>query len=575
MSYFTLLCWSQVVFLPTVCGSQFIDTKSPGDDICLPLPWTSFNPTTSDCMCNMSMLSQVVECSDNGHSLTVRACFCIGVKNDTVLVGNCIYTCFLSSVDQSFSHLISVENVSSLNDNLCSRYNRTGFMCGACVEGYAPPVYSYTLDCVECSEYQYNWLKYFAMAFIPQTIFYFLVIVLNISVTSGTTMAYVAISQIVTSPSLVQFYLLNFGHHVLVKWILALYTVWNLDILRSVYSPFCLHPDLPPLFIISLDYVVGIYPLLLILLTFLAVKVHDRFVFCVRLCAPLTKALMLIHHNWDIRTSLIKGFASFLILSYVKLLNVSVLLLTPSDSPRDLDNKEYVRHVRNDGTVEYFSLDHLPYAITAIFMLVVFNIFPLLLVCLYPFQCFQKCLNCFHLNQYQALHTLMDALQGCYQHTPRDCRHFATLYLLLRIMVLVLYFLNSTLLFYSASSILLICSAIIVAIWKPYKHAVYSTLDVVLLLFAASAGLAVSIYVEGVFVDPTHFIRKSADHLNVFGVLIVLLLPLYGFSLAVWKLLPSKVANYIKCKVSKIVRRHQDYTSIEELPHRLLHSTDY
>lgn len=44
MSYHILLCWSQIVLLPIVCGSQLMSTKSPGDDICL--PWTSFNPTT-------------------------------------------------------------------------------------------------------------------------------------------------------------------------------------------------------------------------------------------------------------------------------------------------------------------------------------------------------------------------------------------------------------------------------------------------------------------------------------------------------------------------------------------------
>ncbi len=33
-------------------------------------------------------------------------------------------------------------------------------MCGECVEGYGVPVYSYTLSCVECSEYRYNWMQW-------------------------------------------------------------------------------------------------------------------------------------------------------------------------------------------------------------------------------------------------------------------------------------------------------------------------------------------------------------------------------------------------------------------------------
>ena len=37
---------------------------------------------------------------------------------------------------------------------------------GSCVaSGYAPPVYSYSLSCVECADYSYNWMKYVAAAF--------------------------------------------------------------------------------------------------------------------------------------------------------------------------------------------------------------------------------------------------------------------------------------------------------------------------------------------------------------------------------------------------------------------------
>ena len=39
-----------------------------------------------------------------------------------------------------------------------------------------------------------------------------------------------------------------------------------------------------------------------------------------------------------------------------------------------------------DGTVEYFGPEHLPFAILAIAAVLVFNIFPLLLLILYPCQ---------------------------------------------------------------------------------------------------------------------------------------------------------------------------------------------
>ena len=102
--------------------------------------------------------------------------------------------------------------------------------------------------------------------------------------------AYVALCQVVTTPALVQFYSVNnVNNSAYIWWLMSLYTFWNLDILRSVYPPFCLHPDVSPLLIYSLDYVVGLYPLVLIFLTYLVVKIHDRSVVCVWLCKPVFK----------------------------------------------------------------------------------------------------------------------------------------------------------------------------------------------------------------------------------------------------------------------------------------------
>ena len=64
----------------------------------------------------------------------------------------------------------------------CTQYQyKTGPMCSRCVDGYASPVYSYSFDCVECKDNKYNCLKYIAVAFLPLTIFYIIVILFRIS----------------------------------------------------------------------------------------------------------------------------------------------------------------------------------------------------------------------------------------------------------------------------------------------------------------------------------------------------------------------------------------------------------
>ena len=541
------------------------------------LPWATDNTTTGECECSVPQLKGAVQCGDTeGHQLSVRFCTCISYSEDlnTVLTGNCLYTCFMPSGEASTSHQLSVTNLTSLNHALCSRYNRQGFMCGECVEGHAPAVYSYTVDCVQCLEYRYNWLKYLAVAYLPLTVLYFIVLTLSISVTSGRMVAYVALCQIVTTPAFVQLYSVNGINSPYAKWFLSLYTFWNLDILRSVYPPFCLHPDVSPLLIYSLDYVVGLYPLVLIFLTYLVVKIHDRSVVCVWLCKPVFKLVTLIRrHRTGVHSSLVKGFASFFILSYVKILNVSFHLLTPSGSTYNLTGEVTgIKYLRSDSTVPYFGPTHLPYAVVAIFMFSTFNVLPLVFLCLYPCRCFQQCLNYTHLH-HRAVHTFMDTLQGCYQHGPCDYRHFAALYLLLRVLALVLFFFNDSLLFYSAASALLMSAAILVAIFKPYQNSHHSTCDVILLLAVSLKALCVASYVEALLIDPLHYLPRREHYTLLYSfVFLSMVLPLYGLLLLLRFLVPSKVTNYLKDKVQRLCRRHQGYTPMDEVPQRLLYA---
>ncbi len=190
-------------------------------------------------------------------------------------------------------------------------------MCGECIEGYGLPVYSYNLSCVECSNYKYNWLKYIAVAYIPLTIFYFIVIKFRISATSGLLAGYVTICHMITIKGFSQWAMLNaeasnMGAELFVKFVITTVSVWNLDFFRAIYPTFCLHPQLSSLQALMLEYAVAIYPLVLVMLTYLLVKLHDRFGLVVRLCRPFYRSFHNFRKNWDVRSSLVLGFCYFL-----------------------------------------------------------------------------------------------------------------------------------------------------------------------------------------------------------------------------------------------------------------------
>ena len=79
----------------------------------------------------------------------------------------------------------------------------------------------------------------------------------------------------------------------------------------------------------------------------------------------------------DIQSSIIKAFATFLLLSYVKLLNSTVDILLPVRT-YDMHDKVVGWYVYYNASYKYFSKEHLPYAITAITIFLLFILSPLI-----------------------------------------------------------------------------------------------------------------------------------------------------------------------------------------------------
>ncbi len=355
--------------------------------------WKYYDNTTNECQCG-SNLSNSIRCSEKENKISIRIFSCMTLDNtslDPVVMENCLYSCHylhLSSANSAF-YEIDTNSTTELNNVTCGPYNRNGLMCGECIEGHGLPVYSYSLSCVECTHYKYNWIKYIAVAYIPLTLFLIVVITFRISATSGSMVGYVTVSQLEATYTLSKLYLAVSDH---TKWVVFIYSIWNLDFFRSIYPPFCIHPHMSALQVASLDYIIAVYPMIMILLTYGIVNLHDRYSQVIWLCRPLYRCFRHIRKEWEIRNSLIGAFATMLLLSYGKILNVSSNILIPY-SFNYMNGSQSSFHVQIDINTLYLSKLHLPYFILGLTMGLVFNIVPLLLLCLYPCRCFQTCLN--------------------------------------------------------------------------------------------------------------------------------------------------------------------------------------
>ena len=143
--------------------------------------WFIKNDTANECQCGDGL--GIVECDQVSKEISIETCYCMTYNNhtDQTVVGYCLLNCRASSHHRYLPHhqlLILTESKYHVTEEMCGDANRTGQLCGECLEGNGLPVYSYSLHCVTCSETELNFniLKYITVAFLPLTLFYFFMI---------------------------------------------------------------------------------------------------------------------------------------------------------------------------------------------------------------------------------------------------------------------------------------------------------------------------------------------------------------------------------------------------------------
>ena len=183
--------------------------------------------------------------------------------------------------------------------------------------------------------------------------------------------------------------------------------------------------------------------------------------------------------RWDPKGSVINAFATFLLLSYSKLLTESYSLLNASTLHNSRGETVGPAVLYYDASIESFSTEHLPFALLAICVLLVFAVFPLLLLLLYPMRSFQRCLGYCTGRRWQFLHTFADAFQGCYKNGTNgahDYRYFAGLYLFCRIVLLAALAYYDTYIWLILIS-LPVVGSLLFAYFRPYKKNFFNTID--------------------------------------------------------------------------------------------------
>ena len=314
----------------------------------------------SICECG-STLGNKVRCNNATKEVDILDCYCMtySEENHSAVFGHCLYGC---SHESSYYPLPS--NMSQLNEKVCGWLNHEGQLCGRCKDGFAPAVYSYNISCVECKDYHFNWVKYAVISLLPLTIFFFVITLSGIKLLSGVWSGFILIGQVMSIPLLMRAFRLHpNAFHFSLDILSIPYGISNLDFFRLLYPPFCLHPHMSTVQALALDYITAVYPLVLIVITYFLVALYDRNVkVLLWLWKPFHYCSFRFKREWNIKSSLVDSFATFIILSYIKFLDVSVSLLIPV-GVFNVYGQSVGVYLFYDATVKYFSKQHLPWHI--------------------------------------------------------------------------------------------------------------------------------------------------------------------------------------------------------------------
>ena len=469
--------------------------------------WFCFNSTTRISHCISGRYTHIT-CSDSGPLLQFGYCATYSEDTGLVTVAKCPY---LQVNHDTYHNMTTIghdyfiqlpKTLAELNSSMCGPMNRKGIVCSECIDGFGSSVTSIGYRCANCTDTWYRVPLYIALLFAPITVFYFFILIFQVKMTSPPTPCFIMYAQVVV---IEVSYFLNLGNisttvmfnnrgqlTLDVKIILGLYGLFNLDFFHFVLPPFCISSRIKPVHIAFLGYVSVLYPILLIFLTWLCVELHGyNFRPIVWIWRPFHRCCVKLQRSWDNKNDIIDVFVTFFLLSYHKCLYQFVLLLSSQPLRNYNSTMGHTVHISiytrimADLSVTTESAEHIPYAVTAGIITILFYVLPTLLIMLYPIKVFRHLLSKCHLD-FIAINIFVDKIHGDYKNGldgGRDMRSLSGLYFILRVVLA----LSSGAKYhgvhdsYAIACGILLGSALMVALLKPYNKSYMNYLDTLLL----------------------------------------------------------------------------------------------
>ena len=486
---------------------------------------------------------------------------------DSLLTGHCPFCLYKQQ-----RTLLPDKASRLLLDKVCVG-KRTGILCGKCTKNHAILFHNHNYVCYSSkTSCKYGPLLYIISELIPVTVLFIVVLVFNVSFTSGAVNGFILFAQIIVDMHLDADNLIRIPTTTnnFFTGMKLIYQTVNLDFFSIEPLSFCLWQGASLLDILVMKYVTIVYSFVLVFTTILILRIcaSRNCLFCKR---TRGKQVAIV------KGSIIHGLTSFLVMCYAQCAHVSVLILTAGNIYKrsDFGDVPFRSVVLYSGEVGYFDGSHLPYALPALFFLVCIVLAPPMLLIIYPL-CY-KLLNFFRIKEdrvtslckllpLEKLKPLFDSFQSCFKD---EHRYFAGLYFFYRLAIPVTFALSQTIWFYVYVELVLIFMLALHSLCQPYRHQWHNRLDSFLFfILAVINGITLSNYHNSTFSNIYQHRIDSGSSAQAF----LLVLPLFYIVSYVVGKLSIRIFRYSKRKidnrsdtrsldVSLLDRRHLDESS--------------
>ena len=279
--------------------------------------------------------------------------------------------------------------------DFCSDQNRNGTICGECKSGYS---ISSRSTCIKCDHGTTKGIFLFILyECLPTLLFVFAILIFNINVTSGHWNSLIFYFQMV---EILNLYALQStdDYSKPLQTLIAVHAnafgIWNLEFFQSIKPEECYIVGMKNVFqLYLLSYCTLLFPLGLIFIIIGINNCNYRLVRCNchyqednnvpdNIWNKVKQKYNKFTSKWKRwfgETSLIHGFAAFIVLSYTSIALLSIKFFVPSQL-YGLQSYVYETRTLLVGTIIYFSKEHLKYLGPAFICLIISVIFPCYLI---------------------------------------------------------------------------------------------------------------------------------------------------------------------------------------------------